>query len=134
MAPSESKSDPVTIGCKAADAVRVLSAITHRFIADRAIATDPAAKLAIIVEELVTNLVEHGRSGEVELTLAQDGNTILIALADDGPAFDPRDTISGDVVPERGGGAGINLVRAWADIMDYRSADGWNRLSLQLKL
>ena len=137
MAPRDSKSDPVTIGCNGPDAVRVMLPVVHRFIEERDIAIDPAAKLAIVVEELVANLVEHGgidEKGEVELTLVHIGDGVLIELADSGPPFDPRAAVSDDVVPTRGGGAGIDLVRAWAEITDYRSADGWNRLSLRLNV
>lgn len=96
-----------------------------------------AARLAIMIEELVTNLVEHGGIGEhgvVELILTQEDGVIAIALSDTGVAFDLRATESDEDIPERGGGAGIDLVRAWAEIVDYRSGNGENRLILKMWL
>jgi hypothetical protein len=36
--------------------------------------------------------------------------------------------------PDRGGGAGIGLVRAWAQFVDYRITEQGNRLELLLPL
>jgi anti-sigma regulatory factor (Ser/Thr protein kinase) len=99
--------------------------------------TGHAARLAIMIEELVTNLVEHGGIGEhgvVELVLTQEEGVIAIALSDTGVAFDLRAVDSGECIPDRGGGAGIDLVRAWAEIVDYRSGNGENRLILKMWL
>lgn len=104
---------------------------------DRALALDHAARLSIIVEELVFNLVEHGQVGEeglVELVLTHENGVVGIALSDSGVAFDPRDAESEEEIPERGGGAGIDLVRAWAEIVDYETGAGRNRLLLKMWL
>lgn len=103
---------------------------------DASLDADDAARLAIIVEELVANLLEHGAAtaaGTVELSLAcQAGGPISLVLVDGGIAFDPRGADAEAAIPDRGGGAGLNLVRAWATIVDYRSAGGRNRLELSI--
>lgn len=110
-------------------------ATTQAFCAARTLEAPIAARLAIIVEELVTNLVEHGgveEDDEIELTLEGGDGAIRIGLGDSGRAFDPRDSAPTGEIPDRGGGAGLDLVRAWAEILDYRSRDGWNRLDLRM--
>lgn len=94
-----------------------------------------AARLAILVEELVFNLVEHGgigADGDIELTLTRDDRGLAIILSDTGEPFDPRLAESDEAIPDRGGGVGIDLIKAWSDIVDYRSQDGRNRLELRL--
>ena len=135
MSARDSKSPSVTIRCNGADAVGASAAAARAFGLDHALHIDSAARLAIIVEELVLNLVEHGgvdAAREIELALALEDDAIEIALADTGAPFDLREAAPGEVIPERGGGAGLDLVRAWAEIVDYRSADGWNHLRLRM--
>lgn len=135
MSARDSKSPSVTIRCNGAEAVVASAVAARAFGIDHALHVDQAARLAIIVEELVLNLVEHGgvdAEGLIELTMSLEDGEIEILLADTGTPFDLREATPGAVIPERGGGAGLDLVRAWAEILDYRSADGWNRLQLRI--
>ena len=137
MGSRDSKSLSVTIRCNGVDAIGRMVTGTQDFAAQCALDSGHAARLAIMIEELVTNLVEHGGIGEhgvIELALTREGGVIAIALSDTGVAFDLRASESDDVIPDRGGGAGIDLVRAWADIVDYQSSDGENRLILKMWL
>jgi len=137
MGSGDSKSSSVTIRCKGGEAIGITVAAAQRFSAAEALGAPAVAHLAIIVEELVTNLVEHGGAGdrvEIELTLVREGSAVLIGLGDDGPAFDPRGVAPQDAIPERGGGTGLDLVRAWAEIVDYRWDRGWNRLDVRMPL
>lgn len=95
------------------------------------------ARLAILVEELVMNLFDHAgvAAGErIELGLVREDDGVRIVLVDPGVPFDPRESgeDAGADVPARGGGAGLALVRAWAEIIDYRSEGNCNRLDLRL--
>jgi anti-sigma regulatory factor (Ser/Thr protein kinase) len=110
---------------------------TQAFVIERALEVNHAARLSIIVEELVFNLVEHGGVGEdglIELVLTHEDGVVVIALSDSGVAFDVRQAESQASIPERGGGVGIDLVRAWAEIVDYASEAGQNRLLLKMWL
>jgi serine/threonine-protein kinase RsbW len=40
----------------------------------------------------------------------------------------------GATIRHRGGGAGIDLIKAWAEIIDYGSRNGQNRLLLKMWL
>ena len=133
----DSKSASVTIRCKGAEAVRRLADATQAFVAEHALPAGDAARLSIIVEELACNLSDHGEIGAdgfVELVLVHEPGAIAIMLSDSGVAFDLRSAESGEAIPERGGGAGIALVRAWAEIVDYASEPGRNRLRLRMPL
>lgn len=96
---------------------------------------DELARLCIIIEELVANLYDHGRvseQDEVELTLTSEPGAIRIRLVDPGTAFDPRSAPRTGERPERGGGAGIAIVRAWVELVDYQVTERGNRLELLL--
>ena len=137
MMSGDSNSMSVTIRCNGDGAVHALVDGVQTFCLDTGLKPGHAARLLIVVEELVTNLVEHGgigAGGTIELAVRQEEAAILITLGDDGPPFDPRGSVAGEAVPDRGGGAGIELVRAWAEMLGYVSAEGWNRLELRMAL
>ena len=95
---------------------------------------DAEAKLSIIVEELVANIVEHGRpppDSEIGIELSAIGADIGLTLSDAGAAFDPRTANApAEIPPECGGGAGIALVLSWSHVIDYSRIDGRNVLTL----
>ncbi|MFN3820169.1 ATP-binding protein [Blastomonas sp.] len=107
------------------------------FSTTNALTPQQQARLAILTEEAVTNLYDHGgaRAGFAgTLTLTGDGDSVRVILSDSGPPFDPR--TEGEIeMPnaERGGGVGLAMIRAWAEIVDYRTENGINRLELKLR-
>lgn len=117
-------------------AVGAALAMAQRFIEAHALCADDAARLAIIVEELVANLVEHGAAGgtPIVLHLTDHRDRIGLTLIDAGMAFDPRMAPRDAAIPARGGGRGIALVLAWARVADYTQAEGMNRLELSIPL
>jgi anti-sigma regulatory factor (Ser/Thr protein kinase) len=95
------------------------------------------ARLCIIVEELITNLCEHGvceRDRKIALELFRHPSGLRLVFEDNGTPFDPRTGPAADDMPQRGGGAGLRLVRAWSEIIVYESGDDGNRLELLLAL
>jgi serine/threonine-protein kinase RsbW len=91
------------------------------------------ARVAIIVEELLANIYDHGcmrPGGVVALRLIAEAAAVRLILEDPGQSFDPRDAPADAPVPERGGGAGINLMRSWAKIIAYDARPDVNRLEL----
>ncbi len=104
------------------------------FCEGQAVDDDIRVRLAIIVEELVANIVEHSGSPAdqpISLIFERSGAEITIILSDSGVAFDPcRHVPLGEPPPERGGGAGLALVQSWARSMSHSRADGRNTLKL----
>lgn len=118
------------------DAVAEAIDLARRFVARAPCGADAEAKLCILIEELVANIVEHGApppDSAIMLAIDAIGAEIGITISDAGQAFDPRlaeDTA--DLPPERGGGAGLALLRHWASVIDYARVDGRNELRLVL--
>ena len=112
-------------------------ALAQLFSTSNALSAPQAARLAILVEEAVTNLYDHaapGRGFSGRLELQSDADALHVTLSDSGAGFDPRDAAAAEAPnAERGGGVGLALIRAWADIVDYRRDGEMNRLELRLK-
>ena len=125
----------LTIPASAA-AVGTALAAARQFAETARLAPDPARRLAIVVEELVANLVDHaglGAGEEIELALAQADAVVTLSVSDPGAPFDPRQVAwPADLPPKDGGGAGLALVRAFAEIIDYHRVAGRNRLEVRL--
>jgi len=112
-------------------------ALTRAFVQQAGLGRDPAERLAIIVEEWVANLVEHGLPPEgsrIGLRLAVDRDRVRITVTDAGQAFDPRTAAFETPNLERGGGAGLELIRAWSRVEAYGRRAGRNRLVLEMPL
>ena len=96
---------------------------------------DDLARLCIVVEELVANLYDHGGvtpEDDVQLSIAGDPNGIRISIVDPGVPFNPWATVPAIGTVERGANAGLSLVRAWAELVDYRRSGDRNHLELLL--
>lgn len=96
------------------------------------------ARLAVVVEELVSNAIRHGAADgtiAIDLTLTAGEGEIALVLTDDGVAFDPtaQRNFSGPDA-ETGGGVGLALVKAWANAFAYRRENGRNIIELRLRL
>ena len=112
-------------------------ASTRDYARDQGLDERANARLCIIVEELITNLCEHGicdSEREIGLELSLRDAALTLVIEDNGSPFDPRLAGSETAVPERGGGAGLRLVNAWAEIVSYETRNGRNRLELLLPL
>ncbi|HEX6749736.1 MAG TPA: ATP-binding protein [Longimicrobium sp.] len=64
----------------------------------------PVAELATyrIVQEALSNVVRHARATRVRVTIARDGERLVVTVEDDGRGFDPQNVISSE-----GGGLGL---------------------------
>lgn len=106
------------------------------FLEAQVIGDEARAQLAIIVEELVTNIVEHGQSRAdqpVTLALERSASEIIVVLSDGGVAFDPCVPVEpGNAPPDRGGGAGLALVQKWAGTMSYERTKERNIVRLTI--
>ena len=91
------------------------------------------ARLCILVEEWVANLYDHGSvstSDVIEIELEADKDGLLLTITDPGKSFDPRHLPIDFVRTEGGAGAGIDLMKAWANVVSYDIGPRGNRLRL----
>ena len=98
---------------------------------------DELARFCIVIEELVANLYDHGgvdEADQVELSFRVDPEGIRVAIVDPGVPFDPWTAPRRIDQTGRGGGAGIDIITAWAHFIGYESAAGRNRLEFLLPL
>ena len=109
-----------------------------RSFADRAGLEAPAAgHLAMVVEEWVANVVEHGGpqdGARIVLRLRLNDAAIRVSISDAGQPFDPRAAVFDGPNPDRGGGAGLALIASLCRIAGYARHAGRNRLVLELPL
>jgi serine/threonine-protein kinase RsbW len=115
------------------------AALSRSLLALDAMRLAPAdhGRLAIMVEELLANLFDHGRTrpdSVIVLRLARHADHVQLVLEDGGLAFAPASADPEAPIPERGGGAGLALVRAWAEQLSYAAGPQLNRLELRFSL
>ena len=133
----ESGKDRTTCRISGTNAVTQASDAARAFAEAQWLGEDEVARLCIIIEELVANLYDHGgvgREEEVILSLASEPKGLTITIADPGKPFDPRQPRGKNDPSDRGGGAGIDIIRSWALITGYEVTDKGNRLELYLPL
>jgi anti-sigma regulatory factor (Ser/Thr protein kinase) len=112
-------------------------AVARAFVEQAGLGRDPGERLAIIVEEWIANVVEHGdppAGSLIGLRLACGEGVIRITVTDAGRVFDPRTATFEGPNPDRGGGAGLELVRAWSRVAAYGRRTARNRLVLEMPL
>ncbi len=98
--------------------------------------------LQIVVEELVTNVIDYGGvpAGEhaVRVDLSTDNGELLIRIADRGKEYNPLLREDPDVTlpaEERPiGGLGVHFCKKLTDAQSYERRDGCNVLTLRKKL
>lgn len=98
------------------------------------------ADVRLVLEELMVNMVEHGRpaAGEarIELRMSLASDAVLVELHHDGqpfnPLLSPSPELTGDIADrEIDGGLGIHLVRAMASDFSYAHDEQGNHLQLR---
>ena len=135
MSPRESNSDRLSRSLSGAGAIIEAAAAARAFGESQWLSDDELARLCIVVEELVANLYDHGGltdMDEVALDFAVEPDGIRVAIGDPGDAFDPFTAPRKAEAAERGGGVGIDIIRAWASYISYSPSPGANRLEFLL--
>ena len=122
-----------------ADAAAVSRALrlARRFAMSASLEAAAADSLAVVVEEWVANVVEHGDHPPgslivLRLTLAR--GVVRLTVSDAGRPFDPRTVTFEGPNLERGGGAGLALISSFCRIAGYTYRAGRNRLVLEMPL
>jgi serine/threonine-protein kinase RsbW len=109
-------------------AMRQVDGFVTAFVREQEIAADEAARILIMLEELLTNLVKYGYPdradpGQVEIVLVLNGSRLEIEFIDDGCAFDPfaaaPPNLDDPVEDRQVGGLGIHILRSMTDEARY---------------
>ncbi len=135
MSPRESNSDRLSRRLSGERAIVEAADAARDFGQSQWLSEDELARLCIVVEELVANLYDQGGltdRDEVALDLAIEPDGIRVTIGDPGVPFDPWRAPRKTEPPERGGGVGIDIVRAWASYISYSPSPGANRLEFLL--
>lgn len=118
-----------------------LADFVERFAEDAALPPAAVFQLNLVLEELVTNTINHGQvgaDGEIRLRLERHGDVIEADLVDTGAAFDPRTLpppeLDAPLEHRAIGGLGIHLVRQFVDELDYRRENDRNHLRLRKRV
>jgi serine/threonine-protein kinase RsbW len=131
----------ITVSSDAAG-LRAAKDFVDRFAAAERLPDDERAHLHLLVEELLTNLGKYGYdlggAGQAELALCRDRERVMLAVIDDGRAFDPLAAPPPDLdqpVEDRPiGGLGLHLIRSLAEDARYERIDGRNHLTLTRRM
>jgi anti-sigma regulatory factor (Ser/Thr protein kinase) len=100
---------------------------------------DACLRLVLLVEELFANTVAHGHGQDsdapVRIAFDVEAGRVRLLYEDTGPAHDPFASITppdeaAEVEDRPVGGLGILLIAAMARDVEYRRADGRNRIAL----
>ena len=111
--------------------------LAHGFAAHAGLEPGAAGRLAVVVEEWVANVVEHGGpqdGARIVLRLRLSEGVVSLSVSDAGRPFDPRTAAFDGPNPERGGGAGIAMISSFCRIAGYVRRAGRNRLVLEMPL
>ena len=128
----------ITLRAEEAELTR-LQAFAVEFAHQWGLPDDERSRLLIILDELFTNAVTHGRGprsagGTIAVALGWRAGRLRISFVDDGRPFDPlafRGPDLEEATEERGiGGLGIHIVRSLVHQARYRREGGRNHLHL----
>jgi serine/threonine-protein kinase RsbW len=120
-----------------AEAVSRALRLADRFALGAGLEADAAGHLAMVVEEWVANVVEHGGvqgGSRIALRLSLGDGVVRLSLSDAGRPFDPRAAAFDGPNHERGGGAGLALIASICRFAGYTRRAGRNRLILEMPL
>ena len=109
------------------------------FCEARSLPPQIAYAVNLSIDEILTNTISYGYDDEAEhridLTLRQEGDTLVVMIVDDGRAFDSsleREPNVDATLEERAlGGLGLFLVQQMMDDVDYRRRDTLNVITLR---
>lgn len=107
------------------------------FVEKHSIGSADRARISLVIEELLTNLIKFGypgrtEPGRVEITLRLEGKRLTLLFADDGVPFNPLahplPKLDQPAAARLIGGLGIHIMRALADELSYHRSQDRNLL------
>jgi serine/threonine-protein kinase RsbW len=121
------------------EAISALSERAAAFLAEAGVDERAAHYVALVIDELLTNVVTHGESGStpasVRLTVRPD--RVDAQVSDYGAPFDPR--TAREIDPSAGaddrplGGLGLFLIHRLTDGLDYERDGDCNRTTFWIR-
>jgi anti-sigma regulatory factor (Ser/Thr protein kinase) len=117
-----------------------LSSLVERFGEDHQLSGDDVMKVNLVLDEIVANVIRHGKAGENEtqVSLALDGRRLIIDVTDAGVAFNPLDApppiFDVPLEERRPGGLGIHIVKTLAESVSYSRDSDRNHLKVTMRL
>lgn len=116
--------------------IAVAAASLARFWEQAGLDPGAAWPVHVALDEILSNIVRHGgaegRDALIDVSFASADGCVEVAVADDGPEFDPLGLPEPDLasrLEEREpGGLGIHLVRHLMDGVEYARREGRNRI------
>jgi anti-sigma regulatory factor (Ser/Thr protein kinase) len=119
--------------------IRRLAGLAEQFGRAAQLGDDEVMNLNLVLDEIVTNVLDHGFDGlagdaEIRLTLTREGDALTIRVEDNGRAFDPLQAAPPDLdapIEDRPvGGLGIHIVRSVMETIEYQRRGGHNVLTM----
>ncbi len=130
-------------------AVAIVLAAARRFAEQVCLSSGARERFLIIVEEIVTNIIEHSQppaGSDIAYRFEAGADSLAMTFVDKGLEFDPRQAAPGlssleseitedsDAPSLVEGGRGWLLVTSWCRIVDYHRIAEGNRLELNMPL
>jgi len=111
----------------------------ERFCAENRLRTAVSFNVALVLEEMVLNLIDHAvgsATDRLDVRIELQPGRVVLVLEDDGVPFDPRSAPAFDKskpLDQRGPrGMGIHLVRSVTQDIAYERVGSRNRLRLAI--
>jgi len=120
-------------------AMRQVDDFVAAFVSEQGIAADEAARILILLEELLTNVMKYGypdraEPGQAEIVLELEGSRLEIEFVDDGCAFDPfavaAPNLDEPLEARPVGGLGLHILRSMTDEARYERRNETNVIRL----
>lgn len=130
-----------TIEISLANDLREIAAAAARidgFCDDRGLAPEAAYAVNLAIDELLTNTITYGYDDDeahrIEIVVRLEDETLVVAIVDDGAAFDPTRAPEAEAaapLEDRAlGGLGLLLVNRMMDSVEYQRRAGCNVVTL----
>jgi serine/threonine-protein kinase RsbW len=120
-------------------AISALTDAVMDYLAAEGVDTRATHHVALVLDELLTNLGSHGNSADKPATVRVfvEPDRVKAEVIDSGPAFDirtaPDPDLSQDIEERAIGGLGLFLVRQFASEIGYDRRDGVNCTTFAIK-